>query len=379
MSSPSVLLRNDIAGSEMYFADPVEIIRATDMDGVFAALELLEKAQRAGKWSAGYFSYEAGYAFEAKLRSILPQTRRTPLVLMGVFDPPEMRPVLPARRAEARLSSPCATWTFEDYLPRFEKLHRHLREGDCYQANLTFPVTANWEGDPAALFEEMTARQPVRYGALVNLGGPVVLSRSPELFFEVDVDGNIETHPMKGTIRRGTTPDEDAELIEFLRNDEKNQAENRMIVDLLRNDISRICELGTLHVPELFRIDTYPTVHQMVSRVRARLAPNVSVSDIFAALFPCGSVTGAPKLRAMEILQALESRPRDVYCGSIGFIAPSGEMRFNVAIRTITLHEKGEAIFNVGGGIVFDSGARSEYAECLLKARFATGAEPATA
>lgn len=379
MSSPSVLLRNDIAGSEMYFADPVEIIRATDMDGVFAALELLEKAQRAGKWSAGYFSYEAGYAFEAKLRSILPQTRRTPLVLMGVFDAPEMRPVLPARRAEARLSSPCATWTFEDYLPRFEKLHRHLREGDCYQANLTFPVTANWEGDPAALFEEMTARQPVRYGALVNLGGPVVLSRSPELFFEVDVDGNIETHPMKGTIRRGTTPDEDAELIEFLRNDEKNQAENRMIVDLLRNDISRICELGTLHVPELFRIDTYPTVHQMVSRVRARLAPNVSVSDIFAALFPCGSVTGAPKLRAMEILQALESRPRDVYCGSIGFIAPSGEMRFNVAIRTITLHEKGEAIFNVGGGIVFDSGARSEYAECLLKARFATGAEPATA
>jgi len=376
--TPYILLRDDLAGRETLFSEPIELIHADDTDGVVAALGRLEAARRAGRWSAGYFAYEAGYAFEPKLRAIMPEGRRTPLVLMGVFDAPQERPVPPARPTDASLADARASWSFEDYLPRFERLHRHLREGDCYQANLTFPVTARWEGKPAAIFDAMTARQPVRYAALAELGGPVILSRSPELFFEVDAQGWIETHPMKGTIRRGATPEEDAELAEYLRNDEKNRAENRMIVDLLRNDISRISEVGTLDVPELFRIDTYPTVHQMVSRVRAKLLPDAGLPEIFAALFPCGSITGAPKLSAMRILDRLEGTPRDAYCGAIGFVAPSGEMRFNVAIRTVTLHEGGEAVFNVGGGIVFDSDARSEYEECLLKARFATGSEPAT-
>lgn len=376
--TPYILLRDDIAGREMLFAEPVELLRADDADGVIVALERMEAARRSGKWCAGYFAYEAGYAFEPKLRAIMPRARRTPLVLMGVFDRPDERAIPPRRATNASLADARAVWTFDDYVPRFERLHRHLRQGDCYQANLTFPVTARWEGDPAALFDAMTVRQPVRYGALADLGGPVVLSRSPELFFELDSDGWIETHPMKGTIRRGETPEEDAALAEFLRNDEKNRAENRMIVDLLRNDISRICEVGTLEVPELFRIDTYPTVHQMVSRVRAKLPAGITIGEIFEALFPCGSITGAPKLSAMQILAMLEGTSRDVYCGSIGFAAPSGEMRFNVAIRTVTLHEGGEAVFNVGGGIVFDSDARSEYQECLLKARFATGSEPAT-
>ncbi|MGH6805951.1 MAG: chorismate-binding protein, partial [Ensifer adhaerens] len=188
-----------------------------------------------------------------------------------------------------------------------------------------------------------------------------------------DADRWIETHPMKGTAKRGASAEEDAEIIEAMRTDEKTQAENRMIVDLLRNDISRITEVGTLDVPKLFDIETYPTVHQMVSHVRAKLRPDVGITDIFAALFPCGSITGAPKMRAMEILHALEDGPRDAYCGAIGFIAPSGIMRFSVAIRTISLFADGEAVFNVGGGIVFDSGAQSEYDECLLKARFAVG------
>lgn len=375
---PSILLRDDLAGRETFFARPRELIRADDCDGVLAALDRLEQVRSAGLWTAGHFSYEAGYAFEPKLRPLLPEGRRTPLVLMGVFDAPEERAASPARATNASLSDARAGWSFEEYRPRFERLHRHLREGDCYQANLTFPVSARWDGTPEAIFDAMTARQPVRYAALVDLGGPVILSRSPELFFEIDADRWIETHPMKGTIRRGATAEEDAALINFLRNDAKNQAENRMIVDLLRNDISRICELGTLDVPELFRIDTYPTVHQMVSRVRARVVEGTTVRDIFTALFPCGSITGAPKLSAMQILHRLEGRPRDAYCGSIGFIAPSGQMRFNVAIRTVTLHEGGEAVFNVGGGIVFDSDMRSEYEECLLKARFATGSEPAT-
>ncbi|MCO0638270.1 chorismate-binding protein, partial [Lutimaribacter sp. EGI FJ00014] len=169
------------------------------------------------------------------------------------------------------LFAPRATWSFSDYESRFTRLHNHLRRGDCYQGNLTFPVTARWQGDPLALFDTLTARQPVRYAAFVDLGGPAVLSRSPELFFEVSADGWIETLPMKGTMARGKTVEEDATLKETLRNDPKNQAENRMIVDLLRNDISRISEVGTLDVPELFHVETYPTVHQMISRVRAKL------------------------------------------------------------------------------------------------------------
>jgi len=213
----------------------------------------------------------------------------------------------------------------------------------------------------------------VHYGALVNLGGPMILSRSPELFFEIDGDGWIETHPMKGTAPRGANAEEDRAIIAAMRADEKTQAENRMIVDLLRNDISRITEVGTLDVPRLFDIETYPTVHQMVSHVRARLKQDLTIGDIFAALFPCGSVTGAPKLRAMQILHDLETGPRDAYCGAIGYIAPDGRMRFNVAIRTISLFDDGRAVFNVGGGIVYDSVARDEYDECLLKARFAVG------
>jgi len=373
---PSILLRDDLAGTEMRFATPREVIRADHPDEVLDALDRMEYARTAGKWCAGYVSYEAGYALEPKLHDIMPGGRRLPLVLMGVFDMPETGSVGARTEDTTRLTGIQPEWSFEDYRPRFEQVHRHLRAGDCYQANLTFPVSARWRGAPTALFEEMTGRQPVRYAALVDMGGPVILSRSPELFFEVDADGWIETHPMKGTIRRGSTPEADAALAETLRQDGKNRAENLMIVDLLRNDISRICELGTLQVPELFRIESYPTVHQLVSRVRARLAPGTTVSDTLTALFPCGSITGAPKIRAMQILRALERRPRDIYCGAIGFIAPSGQMRFNVAIRTLTLHAGGEAVFNVGGGIVFDSEVRAEYDECLLKARFASGAAP---
>ncbi len=183
----------------------------------------------------------------------------------------------------------------------------------------------------------------------------------------------IETHPMKGTARRGATPAEDAGIIEAMKADIKTQAENRMIVDLLRNDISRITQVGTLDVPKLFDIETYPTVHQMVSHVQARLLPDLTIRDIFAALFPCGSVTGAPKISAMSILHELEDGPRDAYCGAIGMISPTGAMRFSVAIRTVSLFDDGKAIFNIGGGIVFDSTAEAEYEECLLKARFAIG------
>ncbi|ASY70415.1 aminodeoxychorismate synthase component I [Sinorhizobium fredii] len=375
--APFVLFRDDSEDRTTVFAEPSRVITARTRAEFQLGLSELEAARRAGKWLAGYMAYEAGHLFEEKLAPFAEEHRETPLMSFGVFEAPaDSHPLAePQRRVENEpfLSEPRAGWDFPAYRQRFERLHQHLRQGDCYQANLTMPIHARWSGDPRAAFWSLIERQPVKYGALVALDGPVLLSRSPELFFHVDTDGWIETHPMKGTAPRGLTADEDAAIIAEMREDEKTQAENRMIVDLLRNDISRITEVGTLSVPKLFEIETYPTVHQMVSHVRARLLPDLSVADIFAALFPCGSITGAPKMRAMEILHELESGPRDAYCGAIGFIAPDGVMRFNVAIRTISLFPDGRAIFNVGGGIVFDSKAEAEYDECLLKARFAVG------
>lgn len=378
MSLPAAIFRNDESARELVFDRPAEIIVAREAKDFGPALAAAQAAHDAGQWLAGYFSYEAGYLLEPKLVPLLPDGRRAPLVCLGVFDAPVERAVPPrdAVATNGPIFDARATWSFEDYEKRFAQLHRHIRQGDCYQGNLTFPVHAQWSGDPLAAFDALTERQPVKYGALVALGEPIVLSRSPELFFEIDAKGMIETHPMKGTAPRGATKAQDERQKIFLRNDEKNQAENRMIVDLLRNDISLISEVGTLEVPALFRIETYPTVHQMVSDVRARLLPGLTIRQIFAALFPCGSITGAPKIRAMEILHDLEGTPRDVYCGAIGWIAPGGTMRFSVAIRTISLFSSGEAVYNVGGGIVFDSTVQEEYQECLLKARFATGTPP---
>jgi len=375
---PYILFRDDTTGQVMLFAEPAEIIVASTRVELFAGLARMEQAKAEGKWLAGYMAYEVGYFFEEKLAPFAGEHRETPLLCFGVFDAPQpdAHPLAqPKQRLENEefLTAPKAAWDFDIYKERFDRLHQHLRLGDAYQANLTMPVEARWNGDPRAAFWSLIERQPVKYGALVDLGGPVILSRSPELFFRTDEQGWIETHPMKGTAKRGATAAEDAEIIEAMRRDIKTQAENRMIVDLLRNDISRITEVGTLDVPKLFDIETYPTVHQMVSHVQARLRPDLSIRDIFSALFPCGSITGAPKMRAMEILHALEDAPRDAYCGAIGMISPAGAMRFSVAIRTITLFEGGRAVFNVGGGIVFDSTAEAEYEECLLKARFAVG------
>jgi len=395
MNAPSksfILFRDDPADRTMLFSRPREIVRVDRKADFFPALERLQAAHEAGYWLAGYLSYEAGHLFEPRIEKLADDNGAVPYLLFGIFDTPAVAAdtfspwgeggAQPRMRGSQDhgsnlpfLSSPRARWNFETYQSRFDQLHNHLRKGDSYQGNLTFPIDAEWHGDPLEAFQVLAERQPVKYSALVDLGGPIILSRSPELFFKVDADGWIETHPMKGTAARGASPKEDAAIIEAMKADEKTQAENRMIVDLLRNDISRITQVGTLSVPKLFEIETYPTLHQMVSHVRARLLPDTTLTDIFAALFPCGSITGAPKLWTMEILHRLEQTPRGAYCGAIGHVAPSGEMLFNVAIRTITLFDDGKATFNVGGGIVFDSNAEDEYAEALLKARFAVGDE----
>ncbi|WP_185983248.1 aminodeoxychorismate synthase component I [Aureimonas mangrovi] len=372
------LFRDDFSGEELLFREPSALIVAQEAGEFASALDAVEEARGAGRWLAGYVSYEAGYLLEPKLAPLLPAGRRAPLLCFGVFDGPDdpraRRPFRPSSNEEPRIEASRPRWSRTDYARRFERLHAHLRAGDCYQANLTFPIDARWQGDPLALFDDLARRQSVRHSALIELTGPVVLSRSPELFFEVSREGMIEARPMKGTVPRGRTREEDDAARHFLANDAKNRAENLMIVDLLRNDISRVTETGSLDVPELFRVESFSTVHQLVSHVRAKLAPGVDFSEILAALFPCGSITGAPKIRAMEILRELEGAPRDVYCGAVGWMAPGHRMAFNVAIRTLSLFGNGEARFDVGGGVVFDSTADGEYDECLLKARFATGA-----
>ncbi len=378
--TPLVLLRDDFQGRATLFVEPREIVLARTGDELFAAFGRLEEARRAGLWSAGFVAYEAGYFLDPALAPRAGQAMRTPLLCFGIFDKPEdeTHPLAQPQdvRANAQfLTGMRAGWTLETYAEKFAVLHRHLREGDAYQANLTFPIHAEWHRDAMSAFWSLIARQPVKYGACVTLAEPHLVSRSPELFFKVSRDGWIETHPMKGTAPRRADPKADAAEVRRLKQSAKTQAENRMIVDLLRNDVSRISQVGTLDVPSLFEVETYPTLHQMISRVRARLLPGMTILDIFSALFPCGSITGAPKISAMEIIDDLEQRPREAYCGAIGYIAPGGEMRFNVAIRTISLFETGEAVFNVGGGIVFDSTAEAEYEEALLKARFASGDE----
>ncbi|MFZ2099304.1 MAG: aminodeoxychorismate synthase component I [Oricola sp.] len=373
-AAPLVFFRDDFQGRATLFAEPRMILSAWTGEELAEAFELMEQAHRDGLWLAGFVSYEAGFHFDPALKKLAGRPMRTPLLCFGIFDGPADEAGAPRGDAsQAALEDFRADWDFGTYAEKFRSLHDGLCAGDIYQANLTFPIRARWAGDAFGLFDMLAARQPVRYGACVTLCEPHIVSRSPELFFKIDRDGWIETHPMKGTAPRRADPRADADEIRKLKEDEKSQAENRMIVDLLRNDISRVTEVGTLDVPALFEVETYATLHQMISRVRARLRPGVSVRDIFAALFPCGSITGAPKISAMTILNELEHTPREAYCGAIGYVAPGGEMRFNVAIRTLSLFADGEAVFNVGGGIVFDSTAESEYEEALLKARYAVG------
>ena len=335
-----------------------------------AALEALDAARRDGLWLAGYASYELGYALEPRLLHRLEDKRRLPLLCFGVFDGPET--AAPLVEGVCDIGPITPRWDEYRYTRAFAQVHDLIGAGDIYQANLTFPLDAEVSGNVEALYAALMARQTVGHGALVRQNGlPDILSRSPELFFRTDAEGRIETRPMKGTQPRSDDATEDARRKAWLALDEKNRAENLMIVDLLRNDISRVAVPGSVHVPELFKVESYATVHQMVSTVAAQLMPEAGLGDILRALFPCGSITGAPKLRAMEIIHDLEAAPRDIYCGSIGWAAPDGRSEFNVAIRTLMV-ENGQATLNVGGGVVWDSTAPSEYEEALWKARFAT-------
>lgn len=351
------------------FNAPRQLISAWRTCDVADALAQIDAARAAGSWVAGYASYELGYALEPRLANLMPKIRQLPLLQFGVYDGPRAAAPLAAETAFLWDFKPL--WDAQTYSAAFDTVKAAIAAGDIYQANLTYPIEAQARGSAQGLYGALVARQPVGHGALVEQDDlPALLSRSPELFFRTDAAGLIETRPMKGTQPRSNDPVEDLQRKNFLTTDEKSRAENLMIVDLLRNDISRVAEFGSVHVPELFAVETYATLHQMVSLVRARLRGDVGLADIFAALFPCGSITGAPKVSAMTILAGLEPAARDIYCGTIGWAAPDGRSEFNVAIRTVTL-DGAQARFSVGGGLVWDSTAASEYEETQWKSRFA--------
>ncbi len=361
-------------GRPALFRAPKVILRTDEPGDVPGVLSAIDTALAAGHWVAGMASYELGYALEPRLAPLMPPDRAVPLMAFGVFDAPEdATAILAGATVEpATLTDPAPQWSEADHAAAVREILSLIAAGDIYQANLTFGLAARWSGTPLGLFMRLRARQPVPHGALMDFPDtPAILSRSPELFFATDPTGRIETRPMKGTAPRNPDPAEDARVRDRMGASVKDRAENLMIVDLLRNDISRVTEAGSVRVPDLFRVETYATVHQMISRVTGRLRPATPLSSIFRALFPCGSVTGAPKIRAMEIIRALEPAPRGAYCGAVGWAAPYGRSSFNVAIRTLTLHRDGRADLAVGGGIVADSTPAGEYEEALWKARFA--------
>ena len=363
----------------LLFTAPRAIIEARTLDEVGPALDAIDAALDAGRHVAGMLAYEAGAALVDGLApGQIPAA--VPLVWFGIYGPPER---LDATRLDAALASLDARIgrltvgvSRGDYRDRIGRARAHIRAGDVYQVNLTMPLRFETQAPPLALYAALRRRQPVPYGAVLSLPEVHVLSVSPELFLRLDPDRTITARPMKGTAPRGATPAADDRLVAELLARNKDRAENLMIVDLLRNDLARVAQTGSVRVPALFAAERYTTVTQMTSTVTATLRDEVGLADVLRATFPCGSVTGAPKRRAMEVLRTLEDAPRGAYCGAIGYAAPApggglGEAAFSVAIRTATL--RGTAgRYDVGSGIVWDSEADAEYDECLLKARVLT-------
>ena len=378
--APFVLLEDRVspAGAALLFTGAERIITARAIAEVEGALAALEAAQRDGLHLAGFLAYELGHALEPRLAGLLPDGEGGgPLLWFGAFPAPEwlaraeIDAAFAARPAPPPLSQVEPGLTEAAHAAALARVRAYLEAGDAYQVNLTFPLRFRFGGDPLALYAALRAAQPAAHGGIVATGAEILLSVAAELLHEV-AGGKAVTRPMKGTAARGDTPAEDLAAAAALRADPKQRAENLMIVDLLRNDLSRVSRVGSVRVPDLFTVETYPTLHTLTSTVTSGLSEGVGAPDILRAMFPCGSVTGAPKIRAMEIIQELEAGPRGGYTGSIGRIDPSGDLAFNVAIRTAVLDAEGRGIYGAGGGIVIDSNPATEYREALLKARVLT-------
>lgn len=388
------------------FIEPLRVCVANSASELAVLFAEIESAVAAGYMAAGFFAYECGNCFEPKT-NLPPPPEGQPLAWFAIYErsyrfdhatgtfeggePHQLanfRTSVQLHAEEPRIEAGLGVdfgLTLEQYTERIHAIHEWIRAGDVYQLNLTVPYTLHAHGSMADLYARLLTGQPVEYGAFIHWQpSRHILSFSPELFFRIDQENGkrrITTRPMKGTVARGRTTQEDRERAEWLRNDAKNRAENLMIVDLLRNDLGRLAKFGSVQTKNMFAVERHPTLWQMTSTVSGELRPEASFSDIFRALFPCGSITGAPKVRAMQLLAQLEARPRGIYTGAIGFFSPQLTV-FNVAIRTLAMSGS-VGTMGVGSGIVIDSVPEDEYRECQLKAEFlrsaACGSSPGLA
>jgi para-aminobenzoate synthetase / 4-amino-4-deoxychorismate lyase len=366
----------------LLFSGAVRTIAAVDLGEIPDLFRQIEEALASGFHVAGYVGYECGYHFE-HFDGIAVTSSGLPLAWFGVYRAPTIYDHATGRFDEA-LALPVTERASEvpgrfaeyvdltiperDYYAKIQRIKEYIAGGETYQVNFTDKVCVETKLSADQAFGALLEQQPVAYSALLNVAGQHILSLSPELFFKIEED-RIVTRPMKGTMPRGLDTAEDIEAALRLKNDEKNRSEHVMIVDLLRNDLGRICTMGSVRVEDIFSVERYETLLQMTSTVSGILRRGLSYYEIFKAMFPSGSITGAPKIRTMQIIREMEQTPRGVYTGAIGYISPNGSAAFNVAIRTLVLKD-GEARMGVGGGIVADSEPSEEYRECLLKAEF---------
>ena len=353
-------------GERYTFTKPILELKTRNLAQVKELLARVEDYQQQGYYVVGYVSYEAAPAFEEKLAVHPAPLLGEYLLYFTVHDSVE-KSSIPLTYDEVDMPSNWQEVTSKkDYEKAIAQIHHHLRQGDTYQVNYTVQLKQAVTANPFAIYNRMVVEQEAGYNAYVEHDEMAVISMSPELFFE-QKGRDLTTRPMKGTTKRGLTNQEDLDQAAWLEQDPKNRSENMMIVDLLRNDMNRLSEVGSEHVECLCQVEQYSTVWQMTSTIKSRLRENVDLVEIFRSLFPCGCITGAPKIATMEIIKDLEPQPRGVYCGTIGLLLPNGRRIFNVAIRTIQLY-KGQAIYGVGGGITWDSTWESEYREVHQKA-----------
>jgi len=375
---------DDCLAESYVFKEATAVITATEPSEIQSAFEQIRHFLKAGYYVAGWISYETGLYLEGKLTKLAHNSYDVPFLCFGIYKERHRLSVADSddhwaacvndrHDVQAYVENVRLNISQEDYENTVEKIHDYLTAGDIYQVNYTLKAKFDFSGRTESYFAAMRKAQKVEYGAYITSDDLSVLSLSPELFFK-KVGRNITVRPMKGTCPRGRTASEDQEKMTYLKNDEKNRAENLMIVDLLRNDLAKIAVPGSVKLKSLYDVEKYRTLFQMTSTVTAEVPDDRDVIDLIKALFPCGSVTGAPKMRAMEIISELEPSPRGIYTGAIGYIAPDGDCCFSVPIRTVTIDKFGQGEMGIGSAIIADSDGAAEYEECLLKARFATKA-----
>ncbi|WP_341201292.1 aminodeoxychorismate synthase component I [Planomicrobium okeanokoites] len=356
------------------FSEPVRILQTRVLSEVPSIIEEINQATERGYYAAGFVSYEAAPAFQPEMKTR--EIASLPLLWFGIYKNPDDRKESLSDSETYSVGDWKLAGSPGNYKNGITSIKNAIAEGHTYQVNYTERLHADFSGSDFAFYRQLARNQQAGYGAYLNIGDYSILSASPELFFKVQ-NGKLTTKPMKGTAPRGRTLDEDKMHIAKLRASEKERAENLMIVDLLRNDMSRLAKRGSVKVDKLFEVETYPTVHQMTSTITAELTPDLTMMDWFKALFPCGSITGAPKISTMETIAALESTPREVYCGAIGYITPAKDAVFSVPIRTVVVDkETNRARYGVGGGVTWDSTSEGEFKELQTKAEVLTTRRP---